>query len=182
MADISRMDFVTENTGVVVVDKIDKNIITRADREYFTEVKIGGSPLIEGNIIYLTYTDKEYYIKWIKRVDGKVLSGKMFERAIISLEIGDLEDRISDSFKFNALLLLLIKDMYVALPSTVKDKFSKQFNNLVQTYSTFRSNNQYLFNIDLKGDYVSEFSKILNREKNVTAIIKEYSDVSDEPI
>lgn len=155
----------------VIVDKVDKNTLTAADKVKFSDVRI--SYLENGNCcISFSFDDYNYYLEWLKRVNGRpVDSFKEAVRSGIEIEVGDIKDRIADVFKLADFLLLAVAALYrkvgtegvdPAVATAISD-----FNTALDNRGTTK-----FFNLELKESLTAEIQKMVDREKKVVEIIQ----------
>lgn len=124
--------------------------------------------------------DPEYVDKWRKRTKATMVIGnKLKIRQCIEMQgTDDVRDRIADSFKFNTILLFMVSELYKLIDSSVMDENIKTlFDNFLETVNSAKTE---IFNIDLKSSYLDTLIKLLDREKQVTNIIKEFNNGKDD--
>jgi len=156
----------------VVIDKVQKGVMTAADRGVFSGVKIYNSTDYHSIVVRLLHNDDTYFNNWVKRVGGTVLSGRTKMRTFIEEATGDAKDRMADGFKFAQFLLYAVANIYENAGSTITSAMDSSITDALDAFIAIRDANPELFNIDLKTSYEAEISKIVNREKDVKDIIK----------
>lgn len=161
----------TQYESVALVSVIKKGTITHKDREYFIDLKFGKSIQRKEELVYVTYTDRDYYMEWVKRNKAEDLSGKDLIRALIDIEVGDIADRVADAFKLSQILLLSLNDIYSVLSEEQKTLLTKDTVSVFTILNESKAKNEKLFNLDLKEGISSEITKLINRETNVVDIL-----------
>jgi len=159
----------------VVIDKVQKGVITAADRGVFSGVKIFNSVDSHVIIVRLLHSDDNYFNNWVARVGGQVLSGRQKMRTFIEETTGDAKDRMADGFKFGQFLMYAVANMYENSTTTLKNAMDTDIKAALDAFIVIRDANPELFNIDLKVSLADEVEKIVNREKDVKDIIKTVS-------
>jgi len=156
----------------VVIDKVQKGVMTAADRGVFSGVKIFNSVDSHTIVVRLLHNDNNYFNNWVARVGGQVLSGRTKMRTFIEEATGDAKDRMADGFKFAQLLLYSVANIYENSTATLKTAMNADVKAALDAFITLRDANSELFNVDLKTSWADEMVKIVNREKDVKDIIK----------
>jgi len=159
----------------VVIDKVQKGVMTAADRGVFSGVKIFNSIDSHEIIVRLLHNDDNYFNNWVARVGGQVLSGRNKMRTFIEEATGDAKDRMADGFKFAQLLLYSVANIYENSTTTLKTAMNADIKAALDAFISIRDANPELFNVDLKTSWADEMTKIVNREKDVKDIIKAVS-------
>ena len=159
----------------VVIDKVQKGVMTAADRGVFSDVKIFNSVDNHQIIVRLLHSNETYFNNWVTRVNGVVLTSRNKMRTFIEEATGDAKDRMADGFKFAQLLLYSVANIYENSTSTLKTAMNADVKAALDAFIVIRDANPELFNVDLKDSWASEMVKIVNREKDVKDIIKAVS-------
>jgi len=163
-----------DSTAYVFVEiaKVQKGVMTAADRGVFSGVKIFTSTDNQQLIVRLEHSDDVYFNNWLTRVGGRQLGGLEKMRMFIEDATGDAKDRMADGFKFAQILLYAVTNIYENCTTTLKTAMDADVKAALDAFITIRDANSELFNVDLKTSWADEMVKIVNREKDVKDIIK----------
>lgn len=152
------------------ISEVNANVLTEVDTQYMQETKIFRT---ETDVLVLKFNcdDAEYAEKWRRRVGATFITDvKEKQRILIELEVGDIRDRLADSFKFNTILMFMVSELYKLCDVTQIDANMKiLFDKFINTVETATSE---MFNIDLKSSYTDTLAELLSREQKVVDIIK----------
>jgi len=159
--------------GLVKVPKIYKGLMTSADKQVFSNVKVkttgSGEALIKFN-----YTDETYFRQWITRVNATEVTGKSSRISeAVKMEAGSMEERLDDSFTFNHINLLLIAGIYNALPTATQDAIvPAKLKAVLDGFITIRTNKPELFPLDLKDNFIDTVQQTILRDEAIKDIVK----------
>jgi len=166
--------------GLVKVPKIYKGLMTSADKQVFSNVKLtqNGSEIV----IQFDYDDETYFRGWMKRVNGSEITGKDTRKNyLVKNEVGSLYDRLSDSFAFNQLNLLFISNIYNILDETTKNSLPADLKKALDDFIAFRAANPELFPMDLDDEELTgKVNRVVGKEKKVKDIIKKIDAEEDD--
>ena len=163
-----------DSTAYVFVEiaKVQKGVMTAADRGVFSGVKIFTSIDNKQLIVRLEHSDATYFSNWLSRVSGRQLGGMEKMRMFIEDATGDAKDRMADGFKFAQFLMYAVANIYESSTTTLKTAMDSDIKAALDAFIVLRDANPELFNIDLKPSLSGEIEKIVAREKDVKDIIK----------
>jgi hypothetical protein len=157
------------------IKKIDAETLKEEDLPFMSNTQIFTTEW--GDTILKFESDDLNYVnnKWRRRTGATLfVDSKLKMRQYIELEVGDVRDRIADAFKFNSLLLFMVSELYKLIDEETRNGMDETVKSLFDNFiSTIDSADSELFNIDLKQSYSDILTKLINREKKVTDIIKE---------
>ena len=160
------------------IKQINANTLTREDLLHFTNTKIFTSEW--GDLMLKFESDDPVYVgTWRKRTDAEMIIEKKPKiRQYVEMIGGNTRDRIADSFKFNALILFMIAELYKRIDSTgMNSDIKALFDRFISLMEGAESE---VFNIDLKSSYLDVLVELIDREQDVTNIIKEINAEEEE--
>jgi len=152
------------------IKEVNANTLSPEDLPHLSNTQIFTSEW--GDLMLKFESDEpEYVNKWRKRTNAVMVNGKKFKiRQYIEMLGNDVRDRVADSFKFNALILFMISELYKHIDST---KMNSDIKALFDRFISIMSNAESeVFNIDLKPSYLDVLTELIDREQVVTNVIK----------
>ena len=161
------------------IKEVSANTLKEEDLQYMSNTKIFTSEW--GDLMLKFESDNpEYVNKWRKRTDAEMVTGKKSKlRQYIEMENYDVRDRLADTFKFNALIMFMISELYKNITKTKMNKDIKAlFDEFIKITSAAQSE---VFDIDLKSSYLDVLVELIGREQKITNIIK-MIDAEEEDI